>query len=407
MTTGPRRSAEGTRWMRHLLAATASALLGILIHLASPYLPAQFDAIGLGIGVVGAAFLLAWAADAGEAVYSGGLVLAVIALVAVLPEFVIEARFAFTQQTELVTANLTGATRLLLTAATALPLVVAFIARRRGRAAAAFQLATTRRLELGMLSIASIFAIQVVAFSALTLVDGVILIALYVLYARRIRGTPEEKPAILGVPAGLVSLPRRYRRLSIAALIVVAAAVVVTIANPFADALLASGTSLGIDPYFLIQSVVPAASEAPEFVIVAVLVANRRPAQGLALFLASAVSQWTLALGALPLAYLAGGGGTSMPLTSHEQLQLGFTIALTLFSVAALFTLRPERADAALVAGLLSIQFIYPTGFVQVAATFVLVVFAIDLLFARRYAVRPLFRAVFGLSGRSRDGRRR
>ena len=400
--TPARRSPTGTRWTRQLLAAGACALVGVLVHRAGARLPVQLETVGLGIGVVGAAFLLAWAGDAGEAVFSGGLVLAVIALVAVLPEFVIEARFAYSQQAELVTANLTGATRLLLTGATALPLVVAFIARRKGQPAASFQLATTRRLELGMLLIASFFAIQIVAFRALTVVDGVILIALYVLYARRIRGTPEEEPAILGVPAGLVSLPQRYRRLAIAALIVVAAAVVVTIANPFADALLASGTSLGMDPYFLIQSVVPAASEAPEFVVVAVLVANRRPAQGLAVFLASAVSQWTLALGALPLAYLAGGGGASLPLTANEQLQVGFTIALTLFSVAALVTLRPDRADAALVAAIVAIQFIYPTAFVHVAATFVLVVFAINLLFDRRRAVRPLFEAVFGQYGRSR-----
>ena len=73
--------------------------------------------------------MLAWAADAGESVFSGGLVLAVVALVTVLPEFVIEVRFAYIQQAELVTANLTGATRLLLTGATALPLLVACLAR--------------------------------------------------------------------------------------------------------------------------------------------------------------------------------------------------------------------------------------------------------------------------------------
>ena len=95
---------------------------------------------------------------------------------------------------------------------------------------------------------------------------------------------------------------------------------------------------------------VPVATEAPEFVIVAVLVANHRPAQGLALFLASSVSQWTLGMGALPLAYLAGGGGMSLPLAAREQLELGFTIALTLFVVAALVTLRPEPVDAFLIA---------------------------------------------------------
>jgi cation:H+ antiporter len=210
-----------------------------------------------------------------------------------------------------------------------------------------------------------------------------------------VRGTPEEEPAVLGVPAGLLSLPTRYRRPSIAALIVASAAVVVTIANPFADALLETGTSLGIDPYFLIQSAVPVATETPEFVVVAVLVLNRRPAQGLALFLAASVSQWTLAMGALPIAYLAGGGGASLPLGVHEQVELGFTIALTLFAVGALASLRPERADAALIVGVLAIQLIYPTAFVHIAATFILLAFAIDLVLARRRAVRPLVRAVF------------
>src|SRR3954454_23481238 len=102
-----------TGWTRQLLTAAACALAGVLVHLTSRYLPVQLDTIGLGVGVVGASFLLAWAADAGEAVFSGGPVLAVIALVAVLPEFVIETRFAYTQQAQLVTANLTGATRLL------------------------------------------------------------------------------------------------------------------------------------------------------------------------------------------------------------------------------------------------------------------------------------------------------
>ena len=402
MMNGSHRSAEDTRWTRPLLAATGCALAGVLVHLASRALPVQLDALGLGIGVIGAAFLLGWAADAGEAVFSGGPVLAVIALVTVLPEFVIEFRFAYVQQTQLVTANLTGATRLLLTGATALPLVVAYLARVRGREqAASFRLAATRRLELGTLLIAACFAIQIVAFGALTVVDGVLLIALYVLYARRVRGTPEEEPAILGVPAGLVSLPQRYRRPAIAVLVVFAAVVVVTIANPFADALLASGTALGMDPYYLIQSVVPVASEAPEFVVVAVLVANRRPAQGLAVFLASSVSQWTLAFGALPFAYLAGGGGWSIPMVAHEQSQVGLTIALTLFAVAALITLRPEGIDAALVAGLVAIQLIYPTPLVHVASTFVLLVFAISLLLDRRRALPPLFRAVFGGHGRS------
>jgi cation:H+ antiporter len=382
-------------WERDLLTAGACAAGGVLVKLASPVLPLPLTIVGLGIGLIAASFLLAWAADAGDAVFSGGVVLAIIALLTVLPEFVIEARFAYTLQAELVTANLTGATRLLLTGAVGLPLALGFIARGRGRGAP-LRLAPPRRLELAILLITSIFAIQIVAQGHLSLLDGVILVALYFFYVRRVQGSPDEEPAVLGVPAGLLSLRPAHRRPAIVGLIVAAGAIVVTIANPFADALLAGGAAVGIDPYFLIQSVVPVATESPEFVVVAVLVANRRPAQGLALFLASSVSQWTLASGVLPIAYFAGGGGTAMPLDGHQQLELGFTIALTLFAVAALASLRPERVDAGLMIGLVALQLVFPTPLTQLAAAFVFVVFALDLLASRRRAVGSLLRALRG-----------
>jgi cation:H+ antiporter len=382
-------------WQRSLSTAAACGVGGLLVRLAGPLLPAPVATIGLGAGLIAASFLLAWAADAGETAFSGGVVLAVIALLTVLPEFVIEARFAYTQQAQLVSANLTGATRLLLTGAVGLPLAIAVIARGRTRDAP-LALAPPRRLELAILLITSIFAIQIVAQGHLSLLDGIILVALYFLYVRRVQGSPHEEPAVNGVPAGLVSLPRRYRRPAIAGLIVIAGAIVVTIASPFADALLATGTAAGIDPYFLIQSAVPLATESPEFVVVAVLVANRRPAQGLALLLASSVSQWTLASGVLPIAYFAGGGGTAMPLDGRQQVELAFTIALTLFAVAALASLRPERVDAGLMVGLVALQLIYPSQLTHLAAAFVFTVFALDLIASRPRAVGLLLRALRG-----------
>jgi cation:H+ antiporter len=250
-------------------------------------------------------------------------------------------------------------------------------------------------LELGILLISSIVAIQIVIRGHLTLVDGTVLVALYVLYARRVQGTPDEEPAVVGVGAGLLSLPPRYRRPAIAALIGVATAIVATIANPFADALLETGTSLGLDPYHLIQSIVPLTTETPEFVAVAVLVASRRPAQALALFLAASVSQWTLGFGAVSFAYLAGGGGTSMPLGGRELLEIALTILVTLFVVAALASRRPARVDAWLLLGLFVVEFSYPSPVVRIAVGFILLVFAIDLLWARRHDVRLLLRSAF------------
>ncbi len=391
----------GTAWRRQLFIAAGCAALGIGVHVAGQRVPVQIAVVGLGIGVIAAAFMLAWGADAGDAVFSGGLVLAAVALVAVLPEFLIEVRFAFIQEAELVTANLTGATRLLLTGALALPLLVGYLGRRRGEAAPAVRLEANRRLELGLLLLAAIFAGQILIRGSLTVFDGIVLLGLYVIYARRVQGTSDEEPAVVGVAAGLVSLPAQYRRPAIAGLTLAAAAVVLTIANPFADALLQTGALLGFDPYLLIQSVVPVATEAPEFVVVAVLVANRRPAQGLALFLASSLTQWSLGIGALPFAYAAGGGGLSMPLAGREQLELGLTIATTLFVVAALATMRPDRVDALLLVGAFALQLLVPTPFVRLAATFVLLVFALDLFVARRSFLRRILQT--GVRGRDRD----
>lgn len=390
-------------WQQRLALAVGCALLGVVVRLFASALPIQLVALGLGVGLVAAAFMLAWAVDAGEAVFSGGAVLAAVAIVGVLPEYVIELHFAFTQQAQLVTANLTGATRLLLTCAVALPLMVAYLARREGRPRAGIRLAEHRRLELGILLLSAGFALQVVVRGSLTIVDGVVLLGLYVVYLRRVQGTPEEESAVVGVAAGLLSLPATHQRRAVIGLIGGASAVVVAVAHPFTDALLRTGVLLGIDPYLLIQSVVPVATEAPELVVVAVLVSNRRPAQGLALLLASSVTQWTLGLGSLPLAYLVGGGGGALPLAPREQLELALTTALTLFVVAALATLRPARVDAVLVAVVFVVQLIYPAPFVRFAAAFVLLVFAVDLMVARRRQFGPMLRAV-GLRRRRRSG---
>jgi cation:H+ antiporter len=393
-------------WQRQLAFAAGCACFGLVVHFAGSSLPAGLATIGLGIGLVGAAFMLAWAADAGEAVFSGGLVLAVIALVALLPEFIIEVRFAFLQEEELVTANLTGATRLLLTGALALPLMVAFVASRRGEPAPAIQLHESRKLELGLLLTTSLFAIQMIAISQISILDGIVLVALYVLYARRIRGGPREEPAVFGVPAGLLSLPNQYRRLAIAATGAFAAAAVVVVAHPFVDALLATGTSLGFDPYFLIQSIVPLATEAPEFVIVAILVAHHRPSLGVAVFLAAAVSQWTLGMGVLPMAYFAGGGGPSMPIVGTGPLELALTVAMTLFAVAALSYAKPKMFDAVLCTTVIAVHLIYPTDIVRIVGSFILFVFAVDLFVDNRRVVPSLVRAVFGREP-ARDGSRR
>jgi cation:H+ antiporter len=407
MSTRPDASARTqSEWHKPLKIATTLAMMGMLSRFAAPLLPVPLATLLLGTGLIAAAFMLAWAADAGESVFSGGPVLAAVAVVGVLPEFTIEVHFAFVQQAELVTANLTGATRLLLSCAVALPLLVGALKSKRNVGPPdAIGMAGPRRLELGILLVAAVFGLQILVKGSATVFDGVILLLLYVLYVRRVQGTPDEEPAVIGVAAGLVSLPARWRRPAVAGLIVGAGLAVLLTANPFTHGLLDTGVSLGLDPYLLIQSVVPVATEAPELVVVAVLVANRRPAQGLALLLASSVSQWTLGLGSLPIAYAAGGGGLYLPLAPREQLELGLTTAVSLFVVAALATLRPARVDAVLVVVVFALQLIYPDPFIRFVATLILLVVAIDLFASRWRHLQPVLRSIGPSSRRVRDAR--
>jgi cation:H+ antiporter len=381
-------------WRFAVGASAACAVLGLLTVGAGAALPAPVATLALGAGIVGASFLLSWAGDAAEVDISGGLVLAGITFLTVLPELVIEVRFAFTQQTSLVSANLTGATRLLLTAAVAMPLLAVWLLARRGEDAQSFSLPPARRVDLAILFIAALYGIVLALLERVTLLDGLLLISLYAFFLRRVRGTPDEPPAIVGVSAGLAALSKRERWTWIAGMVGTAVIVIVAVAEPFAVALQETGAIAGISPYLVVQSIVPAATEAPEFVVAAVLALNHRPAQGLAIFLAAAVTQWTFALGVLPFAYAAGGGPSALPLQGHDPIEVALTVATTLLTVAALSSLKPLRIDSWIVVTVWVIQFAFPAPAVRIAATLVLAMFTVDILIANRRALRPMFAAL-------------
>jgi cation:H+ antiporter len=74
-----------------------------------------------GLAILGAAFLLSWAAELVQMDVSQALALAMLALIAVLPEYAVDAVFAFqagqdpaVAQAGYAVANMTGANRLLI-----------------------------------------------------------------------------------------------------------------------------------------------------------------------------------------------------------------------------------------------------------------------------------------------------
>ena len=143
-------------------------------------------------------------------------------------------------------------------------------------------------------------------------------------------------------------------------LFVFAAAVIVASAEPFAESLISTGTQLGIDRFLLVQWVAPLASEAPEFIVAILFAVHGKGSDAIGTLISSKVSQWTLLVGSLPLAYLAGGGGTALVLDGRQVEEFLLTAGQTLLGVAALLTLRFPRWLAFTLLGLFAVQYAVP-----------------------------------------------
>ena len=116
-----------------------------------------------------------------------------------------------------------------------------------------------------------------------------------------------------------------------------AVAVIFLCADAFADALIASGSRLGISDFFLVQWVAPLASEAPELIIATIYAWRLRAAVGLGALVSSKVNQWTLLVGSLPIAFaVASSSIHGLPLGGSERQELALTAAQSVFGVAVL-----------------------------------------------------------------------
>ena len=124
--------------------------------------------------MVAASFLLAWAAEAAQIDVSGGLAIAVLALIAVLPEYAVDLYYAYTaghnaEYTQYAAANMTGSNRLLMGIGWPIVVLVSlYVAnkvagKRNGKRTNVLGLDPGNRVELGFLLIAGVIAFVVPA----------------------------------------------------------------------------------------------------------------------------------------------------------------------------------------------------------------------------------------------------
>jgi cation:H+ antiporter len=376
----------------------ACTLPALLLRTSGVHVPPFVGCTVFGGAVMAAGFMLAAAAEVAEIDLPSGLAVAGVAFVAVLPEYVIEVYFAFSGQAELVTASLTGSTRLLLSFAVGMPALAAMVLALRGKKRRRQQVVIKpeRRIDLAIIAAACMYSPLVVLRGRLTWQDAVVLLGLYFLYLRRVSKGSPEAPHLVGVAAELGKLEKKQRRRWVGGLMTYSAVAVLITAEPFAHSVMGTGTMVGISQYLLVQWLVPLATEMPELVIAFVLVLHNRAAQSVAVLLSSAVSQWTLALGTLPLAYAAGPGKGALPILPRERIELLLTMALALLAVATLVTLKLKGSDATLMLALFVVQLLTPSVWLRAAITLLYLVLALDILSSERWAIPALVQALRG-----------
>jgi cation:H+ antiporter len=393
-----------------VLRSLRPALLCLLI--AAPALALRLGGIGVppllglltfGAAVVAAAFVLAWAAEAAEVDISGGLAVAILAVIAVLPEYAVDLYFAFRSGSEpdyvqFAAANMTGSNRLLL--GLGWPVVVlvsvAIASRRSGRTVREVVLDPGHRLELGFLLIASLLAFVMPLTGRISWILGLVLLAWFVFYLVRIaRGGTQEEPELVGTAARIGALPARTRRPVVISLFVVSALVILACAEPFAEALVASGRALGIDQFLLVQWLAPLASEAPELIVAIIFAVRGRAAAALGMLISAKVNQWTMLVGSLPLAHALGGGSGTLALDPRQVEEILLTAAQTMMGIALLLGLRFPRWGAVSLLALFAVQFAVPGTQGRLILSGIYLVLALVLFAVHRRGILPALRAPF------------
>ena len=142
-----------------------------------------------GVAILAAGFLLSWGAEAAEKYVSTGFVLAIVALITVLPEYAVDFYYAYraghdpaSGYVAYAAANMTGANRLLI--GLAWPLLVGlhwWRSRQRG-----ITLQDENAVEIGSLALASLYAFVIVFKGSIGLIDFIALLVLYGFFRRDI-----------------------------------------------------------------------------------------------------------------------------------------------------------------------------------------------------------------------------
>ena len=321
--------------------------------------------------VMVSALLISWAAEAAEFSISQGLAIAIVALLQVVPEFMVEAVIAWHKDIDLMMANVTGANRLLMGVGWPVIFFTADISSRikNKKKISSIALHPENIVEVVALFIASLYFVIVLLKRTLQIYDGIFLGAAFVGYLLVLKTLPEEeaekKEDLLTMPRYLVSIQVRKRAVLLIAIFMVGGATMWAVADPFLVSAKEVAAAAGISAFVFVQWVAPFLSEFPEGVTAFYWAKSVRLApMALLNLVSSKVSQWTLLVSMIPIVYSFSMGKVStIPLDIHHREEILLSMMMTFYGCAALTKLRFTRGNAIVMFVLWLGQFIFPGRF--------------------------------------------
>jgi cation:H+ antiporter len=378
-----------------LLIAFLCCVVAICFRMLHFHLPPIQSLLANGGAVLSAAFILAWAAEALQVDIAKGLAMAVLAFIAVLPEYAVDLYFASMaaknpSYAQYAAANMTGSNRLLIGVGWSVVALCSVYAAFRNRDPSAkkepmagVSLGGGYSVDLVVLAAATLWSLTMPLFEQIALWNGAGLLLLFGFYIWRVSGSADSEPELTGVAQELGALPKLVRRLSVAFLLGVAGMTLLAAAEPFAESLIASGEQLGVDRFLLVQWLAPLASEAPELLVATIFALHGRGSAGIGALLSSKVNQWTLLVGTLPVAYsIALGKPGALHLDARQVEELVLTSSQSLLGVSVLLNGRLEAWEAVVLLLLFLIQLPFPQANVRYGLSALYLVLAV-LLFIR------------------------
>ncbi|MDQ7826914.1 MAG: sodium:calcium antiporter [Candidatus Eremiobacteraeota bacterium] len=370
------------RWLALILLPLVP-LPWIVMRIAGIHLDPVSATLLSGFSIFAAAFLLSWAAEVAQLDIPPSMAIAVLALIAVLPEYAVDMVFAWKAGKDPVyahyaVANMTGSNRLIIGVAWAL--VVILFWWKSGKKCV--RLESPYLSALVVLLMATVYSFLIPWKRSISIIDGAVLFSFFLVYLYLAMKEKVQEPELEGPPATIAMAPKLWRRVITALIFLYSALAIYVSAEPFAEGLIHIGKTYGIEEFLLVQWLAPLASESPEFIVAAIFALKGSPSASIGTLVSSKVNQWTLLVGLLPVVFCISSARIHPLMLDARQVEEVFlTSAQSLFAVSILMDRRISLFEAGSLFSLFIAQLLLNTTESRHIFSYIYLVLAVLVVF--------------------------